>query len=61
MKKSNETPQPNISFIQGVTLAVVVQVSDRTYEAKTQEIAKQLLEATREKRSFFAQVRDQMR
>jgi len=31
----------------------------RTYEAKTQEIAKQLLAATRE--SFFAQMRDQMR
>ncbi len=40
---------------------MVVQASDRTYEAKTQEIAKQLLEATREKRSFFAQMRDQMR
>jgi RHH-type transcriptional regulator, proline utilization regulon repressor / proline dehydrogenase / delta 1-pyrroline-5-carboxylate dehydrogenase len=40
---------------------VVVQASDRTYEAKTQDIAKQLLEATREKRSFFAQMRDQMR
>ncbi|HEY9633464.1 MAG TPA: L-glutamate gamma-semialdehyde dehydrogenase [Coleofasciculaceae cyanobacterium] len=40
---------------------MVVQVSDKTYEAKTQEIAKQLLEATREKRSFFAQMRDQMR
>ncbi|HAA33190.1 MAG TPA: L-glutamate gamma-semialdehyde dehydrogenase, partial [Cyanobacteria bacterium UBA8553] len=38
---------------------MVVQVSDRTYEAKTQEIAKQLLEATREKRSFFAQMLDQ--
>ena len=40
---------------------MVLQASDRTYEAKTQEIAKQLLEATREKRSFFAQMRDQMR
>jgi len=41
---------------------VVIQVSsDRTYEAKTQDIARQLLEATREKRSFFAQMRDQMR
>ncbi len=40
---------------------MVVQVSDKTYEAKTQEIAKQLLEATREKRSLFAQMRDQMR
>jgi RHH-type proline utilization regulon transcriptional repressor/proline dehydrogenase/delta 1-pyrroline-5-carboxylate dehydrogenase len=41
---------------------VVVQVRESTYEAKTQEIAKQLLEATQEKkRSFFAQMRDQMR
>jgi len=40
---------------------VVVRGSDQSYEAKTQEIGKQLLEATREKRSFFAQVRDQMR
>jgi len=40
---------------------MVVQMSDKTYEAKTQEIAKQLLEATREKRSLFAQMRDQMR
>jgi RHH-type proline utilization regulon transcriptional repressor/proline dehydrogenase/delta 1-pyrroline-5-carboxylate dehydrogenase len=40
---------------------VVVQLSDRTYETKTQDIARQLLDATREKRSFFAQMRDQMR
>jgi RHH-type proline utilization regulon transcriptional repressor/proline dehydrogenase/delta 1-pyrroline-5-carboxylate dehydrogenase len=40
---------------------VVLEVSERLYEAKTQEIAKQLLVATREKRSFFAQVRDQIR
>ncbi len=41
---------------------MVVQISSQqTYEAKTQEIARQLLQATREKRSFFAQVRDQMR
>lgn len=40
---------------------MVVQISDKTYEAKTQEIAKQLLEATRAKRSLFAQMRDQMR
>uniref|UniRef100_A0ACD5GME6 Uncharacterized protein n=1 Tax=Desertifilum tharense IPPAS B-1220 TaxID=1781255 RepID=A0ACD5GME6_9CYAN len=39
---------------------MVVQISNNTYEAKTQEIAKQLLAATREKRSFFAQMRDQM-
>ncbi|MBD1944612.1 bifunctional proline dehydrogenase/L-glutamate gamma-semialdehyde dehydrogenase, partial [Coleofasciculus sp. FACHB-712] len=40
---------------------MVVQISDSTYEVKTQEIAKQLLAATRENRSFFAQMRDQMR
>ncbi|NER45610.1 MAG: L-glutamate gamma-semialdehyde dehydrogenase [Symploca sp. SIO1A3] len=41
---------------------MVVQVPTNTYEAKTQEIAKQLLAATQEKkRSFFAQVREQMR
>ncbi|MBW4549208.1 MAG: L-glutamate gamma-semialdehyde dehydrogenase [Symplocastrum torsivum CPER-KK1] len=40
---------------------MVVQVQKSTYETKTQEIAKQLLAATRENRSFFAQMRDQMR
>ena len=40
---------------------MVLQVSKSTYETKTQEIAKQLLAATRENRSFFAQMRDQMR
>lgn len=41
---------------------MVVQASKNTaYEAKTQEIAKQLLAATQEKRSFFAQLQDQMR
>jgi len=41
---------------------VVVQVSDSTYEVKTQEIAKQLLKVTQEKkRSFFGQIQDQMR
>jgi len=40
---------------------VVLQVQNSTYEAKTQEIAKQLLSATRENRSFFASLRDQMR
>ncbi|MDF0552361.1 L-glutamate gamma-semialdehyde dehydrogenase [Kamptonema sp. UHCC 0994] len=41
---------------------MVVQVSDSTYEVKTQEIAKQLLSATQEKkRSFFGQLQDQMR
>lgn len=41
---------------------MVVQASkNTTYEAKTQEIAKQLLAATQEKRSFFAQLQDQMR
>jgi RHH-type transcriptional regulator, proline utilization regulon repressor / proline dehydrogenase / delta 1-pyrroline-5-carboxylate dehydrogenase len=38
---------------------VVVQID--TYEAKTQAIAQQLLAATKENRSFFAQMRDQMR
>lgn len=40
---------------------MVLQVEKNTYEAKTQEIAKQLLAATRENRSFFASLRDQMR
>ena len=40
---------------------MVVQVSVSSYEAKTQDIAKELLQATREKRSFFAQMQDQMR
>ncbi len=41
---------------------MVVQIStNSTYEAKTQEIAKQLLSATKENRSFFAQMRDRMR
>ncbi len=40
---------------------MVLQVQKNTYEAKTQEIAKQLLSATRENRSFFASLRDQMR
>ncbi len=40
---------------------MVLQVQNSTYEAKTQEIAKQLLSATRDNRSFFASLRDQMR
>ncbi|MEM6425306.1 MAG: proline dehydrogenase family protein, partial [Cyanobacteria bacterium P01_D01_bin.128] len=44
---------------------MVVQVPQSTsrpsYEAETQKIAKALLSATREKRSLFAQVRDQIR
>lgn len=41
---------------------MVVQVSNSIYEAKTQEIAKQLLSATQEKkRSFLGQLQDQMR
>jgi RHH-type proline utilization regulon transcriptional repressor/proline dehydrogenase/delta 1-pyrroline-5-carboxylate dehydrogenase len=36
-------------------------VSASPYESQTQAIARQLLAATRENRSFFAQVRDQMR
>ncbi|MBE9057032.1 L-glutamate gamma-semialdehyde dehydrogenase [Sphaerospermopsis sp. LEGE 08334] len=40
---------------------MVLQVQNNTYEAKTQEIAKQVLAATGESRSFFAAIRDQMR
>jgi RHH-type proline utilization regulon transcriptional repressor/proline dehydrogenase/delta 1-pyrroline-5-carboxylate dehydrogenase len=40
---------------------VVLQVQKSTYEAKTQEIAKQLLTQTQENRSFFGSLRDQMR
>ncbi|QFS46261.1 L-glutamate gamma-semialdehyde dehydrogenase [Nostoc sphaeroides] len=40
---------------------MVLQVETSTYEAKTQEIAKQLLAATQENRSFFSSLRDQMR
>ncbi|BAZ30443.1 putative delta-1-pyrroline-5-carboxylate dehydrogenase [Cylindrospermum sp. NIES-4074] len=40
---------------------MVLQVQSSTYEAKTQEIAKQLLALTQENRSFFASLRDQMR
>ncbi|OKH37142.1 L-glutamate gamma-semialdehyde dehydrogenase [[Phormidium ambiguum] IAM M-71] len=39
----------------------MVAQNNSTYEPKTQEIAKQLLAATKENRSFFAQMRDQMR
>ncbi|MEH1990187.1 L-glutamate gamma-semialdehyde dehydrogenase [Nostoc sp.] len=40
---------------------MVLQVQTSAYEAKTQEIAKQLLAATQENRSFFSSLRDQMR
>ncbi|MEH2164111.1 MAG: L-glutamate gamma-semialdehyde dehydrogenase [Nostoc sp.] len=40
---------------------MVLQVQTSTYEAKTQEIAKQLLAATSENRSFLSSLRDQMR
>ncbi len=41
---------------------MVVQVNtDRRYEARTQEIAKELIQATREKGNIFAQMREQMR
>ncbi|MBW4557046.1 MAG: L-glutamate gamma-semialdehyde dehydrogenase [Trichormus sp. ATA11-4-KO1] len=40
---------------------MVLQVQSSTYEAKTQEIAKQLLAATKENRSFLGSLRDQMR
>ena len=39
---------------------MVISGSER-YESQTQAIARQLLSATRESRSFFAQMRDQMR
>lgn len=42
-------------------LTVVLQVKTSTYEAKTQEIAKQLLAATQENRSFLASLRDRIR
>jgi RHH-type proline utilization regulon transcriptional repressor/proline dehydrogenase/delta 1-pyrroline-5-carboxylate dehydrogenase len=40
---------------------VVLEVQKNTYESKVQEIAREILVATRENRSFFAQMRDQMR
>ena len=40
---------------------MVLQVENSNYEAKTQEIAKQVLAATGENRSFFGALRDQMR
>ena len=40
---------------------MVLQVERNTYEAKVQEIAKQILAATRENRSFLTSLRDQMR
>jgi len=40
---------------------VVTQVQNSTYEAKTQDIAKHLLAATQENRSFLSALRDQMR
>ncbi|WP_448604623.1 L-glutamate gamma-semialdehyde dehydrogenase [Thermoleptolyngbya sp.] len=39
---------------------MVSNIAQTQYEAKTQAIARQLLSATRENRSFFAQMRDQM-
>src|SRR5919199_288863 len=41
---------------------MIAQVSENLYEAKTQEIAKEILRLTQEKkRSFFGQLQDQMR
>ena len=40
---------------------MVAQLSNNSYESKTQEIAKQLLAASKEKRSFLTQLQDQMR
>jgi RHH-type transcriptional regulator, proline utilization regulon repressor / proline dehydrogenase / delta 1-pyrroline-5-carboxylate dehydrogenase len=39
----------------------MVMLGSERYESQTQAIARQLLSATRESRSFFAQMRDQMR
>ncbi|HEY9640097.1 MAG TPA: L-glutamate gamma-semialdehyde dehydrogenase [Coleofasciculaceae cyanobacterium] len=40
---------------------MVTQISTTQYESQTQAIARQLLSATRENRSFLSQIRDQMR
>ncbi|MBP0022305.1 MAG: L-glutamate gamma-semialdehyde dehydrogenase [Cyanobacteria bacterium SBLK] len=40
---------------------MVIDIPQTKYESKTQEIAKELIAATREKRSFFARMQDQMR
>lgn len=40
---------------------MMLQVQNSTYESKTQEIAKEVLAATEENRSFLASLRDQMR
>ncbi len=40
---------------------MITQTSSSLYETKTQEIARQLISATRENRSFLSQMRDQMR
>ena len=40
---------------------MVLQAQTSTYEAKTQEVARQLLVATQENRSFLGSLRDQMR
>ena len=40
---------------------MVGQASTQVYEEKTQAIAKEIITATRQKRSFIAQMRDQMR
>ncbi len=45
----------------GVKQTVVIEIPQTQYESKTQEIARELIAATREKRSFFAKMQDQMR
>ncbi|MGB3693534.1 MAG: L-glutamate gamma-semialdehyde dehydrogenase [Spirulinaceae cyanobacterium] len=40
---------------------MVAQLTDKDYETKTKEIAQQLLEATRDRPSLFAKVKNQMR
>ena len=40
---------------------MVVQLDAKTYEQRTQEIAKELIAQTREKRSLWSKIGDQMR
>ncbi len=61
MEKSPKIGGFEFFFVYWGLSAVVVQGSGQVYEAQTQAIARQLLSATRENRSFFAQMRDQMR
>lgn len=53
----------NPVYLKGVHIVVLQasQETDNRYESLTQTIARRLLSATRENRSIFAQLRDQMR